>query len=579
MNMKNVDLGTAMLQRGRQATAAPVVPLPASEMPMVLTLDQLRPNPDNPRTSRNPKFDDIKASILARGLDTVPKVTRDPDGEAVYIFSDGGNTRYQILTELWQETGEDRFYRLHCLFKPWPGRLQCVIGHLAENEVRGELSFIEKALGIQKARAIYEAQRGKTVSLRELSALLTEQGLPVHYSSISRMDDAVKYLYPWMPLLLASGLGRPQILNLLSLRQDAENVWIQYEMSAEPSPDQAFGEVFGACCHKFDSPDLWSAEMFHDELIGDLLQALPHPALNYDRWLLELNPKERDRRKILGDTTPLPELPSPSDELSVTSGKQHSAPEGTQCEGSGATTIPTSGLETSYTGKVIPSAASESVLADRGALSSECREVVSGRRDVADTPAPPTRTELQPDMYGGTPVLSGDVPEEDIADMLSGEDMQSSPELPIVETVDFATVGLEPVSNIWGISPLHDDIEHLQAMAFRLAFELAENQGCEADIMPDAADVRAAGYCHAPFTDVSGFSVQLLSLVDPTYKAPSLTLTHLLTGTPEPACGPVLDDVYTVKFLRLIRVVRRLRELQRRLPVDEDVADTEGANA
>lgn len=79
-------------------------------MPMVLTLDQLSPNPDNPRTSRNPRYDDIKASIRSRGLDTVPKVTRDPDGEPdMYIFSDGGNTRYQILSELWQETGEDRF--------------------------------------------------------------------------------------------------------------------------------------------------------------------------------------------------------------------------------------------------------------------------------------------------------------------------------------------------------------------------------------------------------------------------------------------------------------------------------------
>ena len=64
--------------------------MPAAEMPMVLTLDQLSPNPDNPRTSRNPRYDDIKASIRSRGLDTVPKVTRDPDGEPdMYIFSDG----------------------------------------------------------------------------------------------------------------------------------------------------------------------------------------------------------------------------------------------------------------------------------------------------------------------------------------------------------------------------------------------------------------------------------------------------------------------------------------------------------
>lgn len=140
MSRKSSNVGAAMLQPGRQSQAAGNISvMPAAEMPMVLTLDQLSPNPDNPRTSRNPRYDDIKASIRSRGLDTVPKVTRDPDGEPdMYIFSDGGNTRYQILSELWQETGEDRFFRVHVLFKPWPGRLQCVIGHLAENEVRGE---------------------------------------------------------------------------------------------------------------------------------------------------------------------------------------------------------------------------------------------------------------------------------------------------------------------------------------------------------------------------------------------------------------------------------------------------------
>lgn len=29
--------------------------------------------------------------------------------------------------------------------------------------------------------------------------------------------------------------------------------------------------------------------MFRDEFIGDLLLALPHPDLNYDRWVMELD--------------------------------------------------------------------------------------------------------------------------------------------------------------------------------------------------------------------------------------------------------------------------------------------------
>ncbi len=53
----------------------------------------------------------------------------------------------------------------------------------------GELTFIEKARGIHKARMIYEEQLSKSVSMRELSSLLTEQGLPVDASSISRMEN------------------------------------------------------------------------------------------------------------------------------------------------------------------------------------------------------------------------------------------------------------------------------------------------------------------------------------------------------------------------------------------------------
>lgn len=182
-NVRNLNLGTAMLQRGKSpvqqsdGAASPLVP--ASEMAMVLTLDQLRPNPDNPRNAKNPRYEDIKASVRARGLDSVPKVTLDPDGDGVYIFSDGGNTRYQILCELWQETGDDRFFRVHTIFKPWPGRLKCLIGHLAENEVRGDLIFIDKAFGVHKARVIYEEQLGRSVTLRELSELLGKEGYPI----------------------------------------------------------------------------------------------------------------------------------------------------------------------------------------------------------------------------------------------------------------------------------------------------------------------------------------------------------------------------------------------------------------
>ncbi|MNH09991.1 Hydroxyacylglutathione hydrolase [compost metagenome] len=95
-----------------------VSPVPIADTPMVVSLEQLRPYELNPRVVRNPLYDDIKASIRERGLDQPPSITRRPN-EPHFIIRNGGNTRLSILSALWQETREERFFRIHCLFRPW----------------------------------------------------------------------------------------------------------------------------------------------------------------------------------------------------------------------------------------------------------------------------------------------------------------------------------------------------------------------------------------------------------------------------------------------------------------------------
>lgn len=564
---KILDLSSALLQQGKTALATQpettsVTPLPVSEMPLVLTLDELAPNPDNPRTSRNPKYEEIKASIQARGLDTVPKVTRDPEaGSTVYIFSDGGNTRYQILCELWQETGEERFYRFPCLFKPWPGRLSCVIGHLAENDVRGDLSFIEKALGIRKARSIYEEQLGKCVTLRELSSLLAAEGYPVHFSGISRMEDTVKYLYPSMPTLLESGLGAPQIRQLLSLRSDADKTWKLF--ANDVSTTSSFDEVFAAVCRHFDAPEMYSLDMFRDELIGALVEALPHPSLNYDRWLLELDPKEQNRRKHLGEPTSL------SQSLEIDGSLP---PEGFPEEKSSQLSL---GAAEHLGDQNIAPTALASALFD-----SDSKQDNTSEEQQEEKPAPSfnsTRVETQPDLYGAPAILSGETGSDEVLTRspfqpphLVMEPQQDNTEH---SEVAFAEVGLEPVGTIWAIPTLQDDIEHLQVMTFRLAFELAEVAGCEAEIKADRAGLYAAGYELADLhiERPSPFTVFLLSLAGAdNIDHDGCSLGDVLIGTERAADLPLLDDIHAVKLMRLIRVMRRLRELQRDVPATED---------
>nr|WP_310615698.1 ParB family protein [Pantoea cypripedii] len=556
-NVRNINLGAAMLQRGKspaQTAETPAVTLPVSEMAMVLTLDQLRPNPDNPRTSRNPRFEEIKASVRARGLDSIPKVTRDPGGEEVYIFSDGGNTRYQILCELWQETGDERFYRVHTIFKPWPGRLKCLVGHLAENEIRGDLTYIEKAFGVHKARVIYEEQLGRAVTLRELSDLLGREGYPIDNSSVSRMEDTLNYLYPHMPRLLEGGMSRSQATPLLSLRSSAMKVWKSF--SSDVKPDCSLDDVFGATCRCFDEPDSYALDIFRDEFIGQLVKALPHPSLNYDRWLIELDPREQKRREQFGDPPPLPTLTPPperaaSRELPVT----------------GVTALPAdTSSETPITGL------------RSGTLTTPGRPEPAPEMPVSAglpentlvTAGSESRREVQNDLFGGRPVITGDTTNTDSisqpdfsagALMSAFNEVNESPTATL-SSVDFAATGLEPVSDIWHIPALQDDIEHLQDMAYRLVFEIAEAMGCS-DLVREDKKPQSTGFAVSE-TD-NEFVLFLAGLSGSLPDRPFNMFMFCLHffGFQSPADSAVFDDITVVKTMRLIRVIRRLRELQR----------------
>lgn len=557
-NVRNLNIGAAMLQRGKSPSQITdpmdAASLPVSEMAMVLSLDQLRPNPDNPRKGRNPRYEEIKASVRARGLDSIPKVTRDPQGEDVYIFSDGGNTRYQILCELWQETGDERFYRIHTIFKPWPGRLKCLVGHLAENDVRGDLSFIDKAFGIHNARIIQEEQLGRPVSLRELSELLNEEGYPVHASSISRMEDTLKYLHPHMPDLLERGLSRGQALPILNLRILAEKVWTKYDVS-DDSTDE-FERVFGEACKNFNDPDSFSFDHLRDELIGLLVKALPHPSLNYDRWLIELDPREQKRREQFGEPPPLPAM-SPPQERAAGRGSPTSIvtvlPPDTDSE------TPVTGLRSG-------------TLITRG-RPEPAPELPAGAElpvNALVTAGSEPRREVQDDLFGGRPVITGETAGTDSISLtdfsqgtlLSAIGEENDPLPASVSSVSFAATGLEPVSDIWHIPALQDDIEHLQDMAYRLVFEIAEAMGC-ADNVREDKHPQSSGFAVSEAGSEFVLFLAGLSGSLPNKQFNMFMFCLNFFGTQSPADVAVFDDITVVKTMRLIRIIRRLRELQR----------------
>ncbi|HGJ5066787.1 TPA: ParB family protein [Salmonella enterica subsp. enterica serovar Muenchen] len=598
-----LDLGAALLQGAREPQSAPSPAImPASEMPLVLTLDEVAPNPDNPRTTRNPKYDEIKDSIRTRGLGTVPRVTKNPDiPGSPYIFSDGGNTRYSVLRELYAETGEEHFYRFHVLFKPWPGRLKCLVGHLAENDVRGDLTFIDKALGIRKARAIHEENLGRSVTLRELSELLRLEGYPIDNSTISRMEHTVDYLYPYLPELLDSGLGRPQVITLLNMRSGALDTWQKYSVSTEPL--NSFDDVFGQTCEQFDDPELYSIEMFRDELIGNLVKALPHPSLNYDRWLIELDPKAQNQRALFGEPEPVaehliladqnawqasdaqnqtvvqpPEPVAESDTSPVSAGSQEStavvpSPVVSPREVEIQPDI-LGGLDV-LSGEFMPSGVEDDDT-DDAAFSSVCARgdtrasVTAGAGVTAFSQAAGSAVTVA--TVAGTG--AGFTADADIFPLRESDGTGGISVGPLLSaippsSVAFADTGLEPVSDIWAIPALQDDTEHLQDMAYRLVFEIAEAMGCKdsvrEDNRPDSAGFAVSPHGNEFVLFLAGLSGEL-----PNRQFNMFLFCLNFFGSQSPADTPVFDDIHVVKTMRLIRVIRRLRELQRQSSTGED---------
>ena len=257
---------------------------PVIDTPMLVTLEQLRPYEHNPRFIRNPLYDDIKASIRERGLDQPPPITRRP-GETYFIIRNGGNTRLAILGELWQETHDERFFRIHCLFRPWSNEITALLGHLAESDLHGQLTFIERALAVAKLKTMLESD-GTTLSQRELARRLAAGGYPISQSHISRMLDTLEYLLPAIPQTLYAGLGKPKIERLIALRSQAEQTWNHY-----PTDAIAFSEFWLDTLGQFDTaPESFDLERVQDELLERMSRLLGQ---SYRMLALELSDTQR----------------------------------------------------------------------------------------------------------------------------------------------------------------------------------------------------------------------------------------------------------------------------------------------
>jgi ParB family protein of integrating conjugative element (PFGI_1 class) len=239
----------------------------AVSAPLIIEITRIQPYERNPRHGANPEYDRIKDSIHSNGLDQPLVITQRP-GAADYIVHAGGNTRLLILKELFDETGDARFSRVPCLFRPWNRESDVLLAHLRENDLRGSLTFIDKARAIHDAGRLLAQELGvKAISQTQLEIELRNAGYRIHQGLISRMAYTVERLLPLIPQALEAGMGKHHVGRIRVLERSARRLWQRHCPQRESECDA----VFAALCRRYDGPD-WDTDLLQGAIETEIAE-------------------------------------------------------------------------------------------------------------------------------------------------------------------------------------------------------------------------------------------------------------------------------------------------------------------
>lgn len=224
---------------------------PITPVQLYLDVTLIRRYEQDPRHHANPQFDEIKASILAQGgLNNPLTVTRRP-GEEHYIIEAGGNTRLRALQELWQETGDERFHYTHVLFKPWESESTILTRHLIENELRGEMLYVDKARGVEALRRLWAKESGlEDLTRNEFQRRLKTAGFKISARAISRLRFTAQIAELLPQATAEASFGREVIEQIMTLYSAAQRYWLQHGLD-----EGAFQSEWDNALVQADSPE------------------------------------------------------------------------------------------------------------------------------------------------------------------------------------------------------------------------------------------------------------------------------------------------------------------------------------
>ena len=165
-----------------------------------LSIDDIKPFNLNPRRSPNPRYADIKDSIFNDGLMHPPNVTRRSSSEP-WIIADGGNTRLEILQELRDEAvaagntaNIARFSKIVCRKKTWTSERKTIGFHVSENDLRGGMLFIDKAIAFSDILDdAFPDTDWRELTQSEKASAVCDSGWFIRQDHVSRYQQVLEY--------------------------------------------------------------------------------------------------------------------------------------------------------------------------------------------------------------------------------------------------------------------------------------------------------------------------------------------------------------------------------------------------
>jgi ParB family protein of integrating conjugative element (PFGI_1 class) len=125
---------------------------------MEIAITDVKPFKYNPRVAKNESYEELKASIAIHGIRQAPKVMRNPRNMDYELF-DGGHSRLEAITELYRETGDEKYFISTFIVHPWiDDDAEKIIACLEENDLRGKLYHVDRARTIALLETIFRQE-------------------------------------------------------------------------------------------------------------------------------------------------------------------------------------------------------------------------------------------------------------------------------------------------------------------------------------------------------------------------------------------------------------------------------------